>query len=232
MTLGPLAARRPLVCLVTDRRALAAAVGDGREPAAMLLDQVTAAAAAGVDLVQVRERDLDARDLASLVRGCVSRAAASGTLVVVNDRVDVALAGGAAGVHLRGDSAAADRVRAVAPAGFLVGRSVRSADEAVAVAAGGGVDYLVLGTIFPTPSKPGLDTVLGPGELERAARLASVPVLAIGGVTLDTLPAVARAGAAGFAAIRAFQHGAASPADLAREVRAWRRVFDMHRAIP
>ena len=123
--------------------------------------------------------------------------------MLVNDRVDVALAAGAHGVHLRGESMAAVRVRSIAPAGFVIGRSVHAVDEAVAAERHGGLDYLLFGTVFATESKPDV----APAGLERlAAVCASVglPVLAIGGITMSSLASVARAGAAGFAAIGLF----------------------------
>ena len=89
------------------------------------------------------------------------------------------------------------------PAGFLIGRSVHSEAEAIEAAASG-VDYLVLGTIFPTASKPAGGSPLGLKPLERAARAIPVPILAIGGITADNVGRVAAAGAAGFAAIGLF----------------------------
>src|SRR5688572_21057384 len=103
--------------MITDRRRFA-----GAEDA--LVQRVAAAAAAGVNLVQVRERDLDARDLTRLVARCVSAVQGTRARILVNDRLDVALAAGAHGVHLRGDSLPASRARALAPIGVLIGRSV------------------------------------------------------------------------------------------------------------
>src|SRR5205814_1224408 len=107
------------------------------------------AVASAVDLIQVRERDLNAADLAALVSAVVKVSRGSGTRVLVNDRVDVALATGADGVHLRSDSVPADAVRRLVSAGFLIGRSVHRVDEAVAA---GAVDYLIAGAVFPTRS--------------------------------------------------------------------------------
>jgi thiamine-phosphate pyrophosphorylase len=168
----------------------------------LLVDRIRAAAAAGVHLVQVRERDLEARALLDLVRACVEAVQGTRTRILVNDRLDVALACGAHGVHLRGDSFHASRIRAIAPAGFLIGRSIHSATEAAAEA-GGGLDYLMFGNVFATDSKPGKP---GRGVEELAAVVAAtaVPVLAVGGVTAERAPAVMAAGAAGFAAIGAF----------------------------
>ncbi|MEO8077338.1 MAG: thiamine phosphate synthase, partial [Acidobacteriota bacterium] len=130
----------PLLCLVTDRRAA------GRP----LLDIIRDAAHGGVDLIQIRERDLDGRALTALVRAAVDAAAGTGARIVVNDRLDVALAAGAAGVHLRADSFTAAEVRQLSPPGFIVGRSIHGEDEAAAIEAAGGCDYLTFGTVFPS----------------------------------------------------------------------------------
>ena len=195
----------PIFCLVTDGRRTR------RDPANVdeLVELVRHAAAAGVNLVQVRERNLDDRHLLGLTRSIVQAVEATGARVVVNDRVDVALAGGADGVHLRSDSPPADAIRAMVPEEFLIGRSVHGEAEAIA-AARTGVDYLILGTIFPTASKPAGTPWLGLEALKRSAREIHLPILAIGGVTADNIGSLAGAGAAGFAAIRLF-------ADLPRE---------------
>jgi thiamine-phosphate pyrophosphorylase len=201
---------RPVFCLVTDRhraegRGSRKRSGDGDQ----LVHVVRYAAAAGVNLVQVRERGLDDRHLLALTREIVGAVEGTCARVVVNDRVDVALAAGAAGVHLRADSPPAAAVRAIVPAGFLIGRSVHSETEAIE-AAGTGVDYLILGTIFSTPSKPARGATLGLEPLARAVRAIDLPILAIGGITADNVAKVAATGAAGFAAIGLF-------ADLPRE---------------
>ncbi len=219
---------RPLICLVTDRHRL----GEAGEAAARaaLVDLVGAAGAAGVDLVQLRERDLSARELAALASRCVAALAGTAARLVVNDRLDVALAVGAHGVHLRGDSLDARRARELAPPPFLIGRSVHSADEARQVAAAGGVDYLILGTVFPSASKAG-STNVGSAELARAVAGVAVPVLAIGGVTLATVGQVAAAGASGVAAIGLFADGPRTPARLAEIVAAIRAAFDTPRSV-
>ena len=130
----------------------------------------------------------------------------STTRVLVNDRLDIALACGAAGVHLRSDSVPPDAVRRAVPAPFVVGVSVHSLVEAIAVAPS--VDYIVAGTDWPTPSKPAAATI-GPEGLSRIAAAVGVPVLAIGGVTLDRLAETARTGAAGAAAIGLFMSSSA-----------------------
>ena len=206
----------PVVCMVTDRR---------RFPSSdALLRRVAAAAGAGVQLVQVREPDLAAHALLDLVRAVVAAVRGSRARVLVNDRLDVALAGGAHGVHLRGASMPAPRVRALVPPGFLVGRSVHGAGEAARARAAGGLDYLLFGTVFETPSKPGV-AAAGAARLgEVVVASAGVPVLGIGGVTTaERAGALSRSGCAGLAAIGLFADGpeAALPGTLAAVRSAW-----------
>jgi thiamine-phosphate pyrophosphorylase len=199
-----------VICLVTDRTRFD------------VLDAVTAAAAEGVDLVQVRERGLDDRALLELVRGVLDRVRGTATRVVVNDRTDVALGAGAHGVHLRADSVAARRVRTLVPSGFLVGRSVHTLDEAIAIDREGAVDYLIFGTVFPSASKPAGHRVAGVEALAAVCAAVRVPVLAIGGIDAAARAAeVRRAGARGVAAIGLFAGPRAREAT--RDVR---RAFD------
>jgi thiamine-phosphate pyrophosphorylase len=186
--------------LVTDRRRLA---GDVPLETARrcLLRQIEAAVEARIDCVIVRERDLEARDLTDLTLSIVAMTRDTSTRVVVNDRVDVALASGADGVHLRGDSMAPDIVRRMTPKEFLIGRSVHSAREAASV---GGVDYLIAGTVWTSASKHEGHQVLGLAGFSGVVRAARVPVLAIGGVTIDRIGEIAKAGGAGIAAIGLF----------------------------
>ncbi len=165
--------------------------------------QIVAAVRARVDLIQIREPDLPDRALLDLVRCAVDAARGTGSRILVNDRFDVALAAGADGVHLRSSSAPARLMRRHLPPGFLLGRSVHGAAEAARVAAGGGVDYLTLGTVFPSASKAGR-APCGVDALAETTRMVRLPVLAIGGVTVDNLREVLDAGAAGAAAIGLF----------------------------
>src|SRR5207302_8900050 len=128
-----------------------------------LIEQARHAVDAGVDFIQVRERDLDASELVALAADLVGLTRGSATRVLVNDRLDGALAAGADGVHLRADSLPPSAARSIAPAGFLIGRSVHRLDEAVRVALD--VDYLIAGTVFSTPSKPDGAPLLGVGGL-------------------------------------------------------------------
>jgi thiamine-phosphate pyrophosphorylase len=188
-----------MICLVTDRRRLGVDGGFDR-----VIDLVAAAAETGVDLVQVRERDLAADTLFELVRRCVEAARGSGARIVVNDRIDVALAAGAQGVHLRGDSLNAPAARAIVGPEMLVGCSVHSVSETAAASTTGAVDYAILGTLYRTQSKPDGTPTLSLEEMAEASRLSKIPVLAIGGVTVERTEALARAGAAGVAGIGLF----------------------------
>jgi thiamine-phosphate diphosphorylase len=199
------------ICLVTDRRRF-------DPPIEGLLAVVRRAIGAGVDLVQVRERDLEAAALADLVASILAAARGTPARVVVNDRLDVALACGADGVHLRADSIAVADARRIAPPGFLVGRSVHSIAEAQSAR---DADYLIAGAVYPTPSKPPSTAWLGVDGLRAIVRAVSVPVLAIGGITPENSADVAAAGAAGVAAIGLFER--AAPGDA---IAAMRRVFD------
>ena len=184
--------------MITDRRRFTA------EDA--LVQRVASVAAAGVNLVQVRERDMEARDLSRLVARCVTAVRNTRTRILVNDRLDVALTSGAHGVHLRGDSMPASRARALAPIGFLIGRSVHTVAEAVTAHAEGGLDYLLFGAVFATASKPGQPPA-GVQALADVVRATPLPVLAVGGISSDTAPQLAGTGCAGFAAIGWFADG-------------------------
>jgi thiamine-phosphate pyrophosphorylase len=182
---------------VTDRRRFGLSID-------ALVDRVAIAARRGVDVIQVRERDLPDRELLSLVRRIVDASGGTAARVIVNDRADIAIAAGAAGVHLRADSVPARRVRAIVPAGFLVGRSVHTLAEADAAIAGGGCDYLLFGTVYPSMGKPDGHPVAGLARLEEVCRRSPLPVVAIGGVDRSRVAAIRAAGAAGFAAIGLF----------------------------
>jgi thiamine-phosphate pyrophosphorylase len=200
-----------VLCYVTDRHLISASASIDE-----LLKSIEHAAGAGVDWIQIREKDLSARELARLTRRAITtaeRAAArkgQAPLVIVNDRLDVALAAGAAGVHLSAASIpAADAVKWAragnAPADFRAGVSCHSRDEAIA-AEKAGASYVFFGPIYETPSKLRFGTPQGTAKLAEVCRSVSVPVLAIGGVNEGNAAACIRAGATGVAAIRMFQH--------------------------
>lgn len=182
---------------VTDRRRFGLTLDE-------LVDRAATAARHGVDVIQVRERDLDDRALVALVRRILAAAAGTRARVIVNDRADVALAAGAAGVHLRADSVQASRIRAIAPPGFLIGRSIHAIAEADAAIDAGGCDYLLFGTVYPSMGKPDGHPVAGLARLAEVCRRSPLPVIAIGGVDRSRVPAIRDAGAAGFAAVGLF----------------------------
>lgn len=172
---------------------------------------IAQAIAAGVDWVQIREKNLPARRLLAVTETAVSQARQHGTTrVVVNDRVDVALAAHAHGVHLSTRSMPVDLVRRLAPPDFVVGVSCHSLVEAAA-AEKAGADYLLLGPIFSTPSKLQYGPPLGLATLRRVTSEVSIPVIALGGITVDRVAACRENGAAGIAAIRLFQEADSLP---------------------
>ena len=164
-----------------------------------ILASVKRAVQNGVDMIQVREKDLDARSLFELVRNIVEAVEGTPTRVLVNDRLDVALGAGAHGVHLPANGFPIQAVRGLIG---LVGVSTHTFGE-VQQAQSEGADFVVFGPIFDTPGK----TPLGVDQLRNVTRAASVPVLAIGGITEENISEVIRAGAAGIAGIRLFQGG-------------------------
>jgi thiamine-phosphate pyrophosphorylase len=213
---------RPAVFLVTSGAARRK-VDEGWQAA---ISGASRAAAAGIDVIQVREPDLPDRALAELVRTVVGETDGSQTMVVVNDRPDVAVSAGAAGVHLRADGMPAARVRMLAPPGFLVGRSVHSLAEAREAALEGAVDYLFFGTVFRSASKSAGHEVQGTEALRIVCQSVGLPVIAIGGITARNAPEIAAAGAAGLAAIGLFAEGSLTePGGLPALVRELREAF-------
>lgn len=198
--------RVPRLYLVTDRCSTR-----GRA----LLDVVEGALRGGVDGVQLREKDLPAREQYELACALTSLCARYGALLLVNDRVDVAMAAKADGVHLPVRSFLAHEARQLLGAQAIVGASCHTLAEALR-AVKGGADFLVCGPVFPTPSKPNAV----PLDLQGFADIASavsVPVLAIGGVTAENLLALREAGAYGAAVVRAILE-APDPSTAARKL--------------
>jgi len=203
----------PLLCYVTERRSLSEV--NPAEQRETLVRKIAAAAEAGVDWIQIREKDLSGKDCSSLTREALQLAAkspASKTLparILVNDRLDVALAERACGVHLGEKSlplAEAKRIveRRCELKDFLIGVSCHSLEAALA-AASGGADYLFFGPVFATPSKAAFGAPQRVERLAEVCRGVAIPVLAIGGITLANAADCLAAGASGIAAIRLFQ---------------------------
>ena len=156
--------------------------------------------------MQIRETDLTDERLAQLARDVVRALSGTGARVLVNDRADVAIASGAGGVHLPADSVSASRIRAIVPAEFLVGRSVHSLDEIDRAVAGGGCNYLLFGTVFPSAGKPYGHPASGLDGLREACARSPLPVIAIGGMTEARAADVMAAGAAGLAGVGMFMY--------------------------
>jgi thiamine-phosphate pyrophosphorylase len=218
--------RRPLLCYVTDRHSLSAT--ESVQAKRLLLLKIGTAADAGVDWIQIREKDLSGRDCGWLTRNALQRTANSPesnrapTRILVNDRLDVALSERADGVHLAENSLPLPDARRLASAqgasrDFLIGVSCHSLESARS-AASDGADYLFFGPVFATPSKAAFGAPQGLERLAEVCRQVSIPVLAIGGITLANVPACLSAGASGIAAIRLFQD-AADMSSLVQSVR-------------
>jgi thiamine-phosphate diphosphorylase len=205
--------RRPIVCVVTRARGV-----EGSPERQALLERLAAAAAAGAAMIQVRERQLSDRALAQFVRELIAHTRETACRILVNDRSDIAIATGAAGVHLKAHSVAPTDARRIAPVPFLIGRSVHSEEEAASIEAAGGCDYLLFGTVFRSASKPDDHPIAGIDALRRVCTRVTLPVLAIGGVDVPRAGAVVEAGAAGVAAISLF----AESADIGTTVAALR----------
>ena len=208
--------RVPILCYVTDRKSLTSE--DGAQNEAALLKRIGKSAAAGVDWIQIREKDLSAKELSSLTRDAVAQTKQinernrQASRVLVNERLDVARSEGAGGVHLGEHSLAVHDVCTWLAAKpdlakgdkFLVGVSCHSI-QAAASAARVGADYIFFGPVFATPSKAPFGAPQGLLRLAEACSCVSIPVFAIGGITLDNISDCLAMGAAGIAAIRLFQ---------------------------
>lgn len=187
-----------------------------------LLRKMEAAAASGIDWIQLREKDLSGKDCAALTRETLRRVAQATSStgpaprILVNDRLDVALAERADGIHL-GESSlpVEDAKRLIAAArpplqDFLVGASCHSLESAQS-AARGGADYIFFGPVFATPSKAEFGPPQGLERLAQVCRGVQIPVFAIGGITLENAAQCFASGAAGIAAIRLFQDAGSLP---------------------
>ncbi len=190
--------------LITDRAAAS------RPPA----DVVEECLAAGLRAVQLREKDLEARELLALADTLREATQRHGARLIVNDRTDVALAARADGVQRTHASLPVAALREITPAGFLVGASVHSEAEARHATAQG-ADFVVFGPIYDTPSKRRYGPPQGLAALEAVARAVDRPVLAIGGLTPERVAEALAAGAAGVAVIGAI-YAAARPADATK----------------
>lgn len=180
-------------CYITDRTTT-----DG------LLDAIVRNCAAGVEWIQIREKDLSAKELLDLARSALALPNRGETKILINGRMDVAIAAEAAGLHLPAQSIPPLVWRGIAPPAFLIGVSCHAVDE-VRRAEAGGADYVFFGPVFAPISKTSALSPRGLRGLEEAARTVRIPVLALGGITRDRISACVAAGAAGIAGISLFQ---------------------------
>ncbi|HEY9515432.1 MAG TPA: thiamine phosphate synthase [Gemmatimonadaceae bacterium] len=184
---------------------------DGRDG---LISRAIAAARGGATMIQLRLKDEDAHSQVEVARALVAALPPQVSLIV-NDRADVALAAGAAGVHLGADDLPVAAVRRITPPEFVIGASVGCNDE---VPAARGADYVGIGPVYPTGSKADAGTAIGVEEFARLAALCSLPAVAIGGINAANVRAVIAAGARGAAVISAI-FGAPDPEAAARAMR-------------
>ena len=211
---------KPILCWVTSRRDFSTASCEESAQAA-LLAAIARPAAANLDWIQLREKDLPSASLATLARSAL-RLAQPGQRILLNDRLDIALATGAHGVHLGESSLPPAEVTrwlrsSSTPPGFLVGVSCHSLESARA-AAQAGASYIFFGPVFATPSKAAFGPPQGLARLADVCRSVKIPVLAIGGISADNAAACLSAGASGIAAIRLFQDPATPLETLRRSL--------------
>jgi thiamine-phosphate pyrophosphorylase len=173
-----------------------------------LAGRAAAAVRGGATMIQLRLKDVDSRDLLSVARALV----ALPVPIIVNDRADVALAAGAAGVHVGGDDIPVEALRRIVPPGFIIGASVGS-DAEVPFAVG--ADYVGIGPLFAAMPTRNAGGALGTAEFARLARRTGLPAVAIGGIDATNCHEALGAGAAGVAVIRAI-FAAADPEAAAR----------------
>jgi thiamine-phosphate pyrophosphorylase len=221
--------RKPIFCYVTDRRSFEVLPAStppesGRAllpEANSLYDSIPRAISAGIDWIQIREKDLDTHTLLEVARFAVIKAHATPTRVLINDRLDVALTVNAGGVHLGEKSLPLEMVaawrRSSGRTDFQIGVSCHSLESACAAEASG-ADYIFFGPVFATPSKAAFGAPQGIDRLRQVCASVKIPVFAIGGVNLENGRDCLKAGASGIAAIRLFQN-AKDSAELAAELK-------------
>lgn len=201
------ALRERLTLIVITDAALAAPRG--------VVDVVREALSAGAPAVQLRYKEMGAADLFALGAQLRALTRAAGALFFVNDRVDVALAVGADGAHLGPDDIPIGAVRAFVPDGFLLGASTDDPDEARTLAAAG-ADYIGCGTVYATRTKADAGAIVGPEGLDRVASAVEIPIVGIGGVTVERSAEIAATTAAAGVAVVSAVMAAPDPAAAVR----------------
>jgi len=218
----PLDPKRPLTYLITSGQTTLQTSPNSDE-FSNILQLIEAAVAAELSLIQIREKQLSTRVLYEVVVKGAALTRGTQTSLLVNDRLDVALTASADGVHLASASMSAADVRKLCPAEFLIGVSTHSLVEAKA-ARDDGTDFVLFGPVFETESKKGFGPPQGLEKLkEVSSELGALPVLAIGGVTVEKSAECFRAGASGVAAIRLF----GDARNLSERVKTIREAFSV-----
>lgn len=195
------------VYLVTDRLA-----AKGRDAKSV----IAAALKGGVTMIQVREKEALARDFIAFAKAVKELSAPYGVPVVINDRVDVAVAAGADGVHLGQSDIPCEVARAMLGKGSIIGLSVENLSQ-ISPANSLDVDYIGVSPVFATPTKRDTAEPFGLEGLSRAVRLSGHPVVAIGGVNIETAPAILACGVDGLAVVSAIM-GADNPKSAAHDL--------------
>lgn len=191
-------------------------VADPQHVAGDILDTVECALKGGVTMVQLRSKSLNDREqlnLAIRLRECCSR---YGVPIIINDRLDIALASGSDGIHVGVDDLPPSEVRKLVGPEFIIGYSPET-DVQIASSSTEGIDYLGVGPVFVTSTKADAGQALGLKEFSRRCRLSPVPVVGIGGITVGNIGSIAPAGAAGSAIVSAILN-APDPQSAAREL--------------
>jgi len=179
-----------------------------------VIDVVRAAVEAGAPAVQLRDKLASPAELFEAGRAMLPIIRGSGALLFVNDRMDVALALGADGVHLGPDDLPVSVVRGAVPTGFLIGSSTDRPDVAKRLVTDG-ADYVGCGTVYKTATKPDAGASIGLAALRRVVDTVEAPVVGIGGITVQRSGEVAMTGAAGIAVVAAVMRAP----DVAKVVR-------------
>jgi len=194
-------------------------ITDRKSCSVPLLRNIQAAIEAGVDFVQIREKDLHARQLFSLALKAREMALGCSTKILVNDRLDIAMAADLDGIHLGQSSFSPSQIRGqVSRPDFLVGVSTHSLEEVRQIQSGG-TNYVTFGPVFFTPSKAVYGEPVGLKSLREVCQSSQIPVLALGGVNRTNYAQCLLHGASGVAAIRLFQDPQNSLREIVREIK-------------
>lgn len=205
----------PLLYLITNRNQLPAKIsGPDYSP---IIDFIASAASAGIDLIQIREKDLPARDIYLIAKSAAEAVKDTPCRILINDRADIAAAIPGVGVHLTSSSISPETVRRAFGTGLLIGISTHSVRE-LETAASGRADFAVFGPVFETPSKAVYGPPQGIEALKAAVWSVNLPVIALGGINDSNYCSVLESGAAGIAAISLF-HGSQDLPALVRQLK-------------